>query len=97
MLHLCTGFHCFLQLGDAYHSLLELPCDLQPVNDRTLDEQLVLLHDVISRAFKQSGFTTYGEVEGDGGCAGGMGEESGDSGCNGGVCGGGDDMGDAEE
>lgn len=91
---------CPLQLGDAYHSLLELPCDLQPVNDRTLDEQLLLLHGVISRAFRQSGFSGYGGLEAEGGCGGDFGEESGDSGCNGGVCGdggGSDDMGDAEE
>lgn len=87
-----------LQLGDAYHSLLNLPCDLNPSNDRSLDDQLQLLHGVISRAFRQSGFAAYGDIECDaagyGGCfdvAEGEGEDSGVSGCAGGVCGGGDD------
>lgn len=42
-----------LQLGSTYPSLLELPCDLNPTNDRTLDEQVKLLHTIIRNTFKQ--------------------------------------------
>eukprot|EP00775_Hariotina_reticulata_P012142 gene12142-12280_t len=41
------------KLGSTYPSLLELPCDLSPTNDRTLDEQVQLLHSIISNTFKQ--------------------------------------------
>lgn len=92
--HPRTHVHVHLndQLGEAYHSLLDLPCDLNPSNDRTLDEQLQLLHEVISRAFRQSGLAGSYEDEDDahmqegGGAWGvGVGEDSGDSGCGGGV------------
>jgi hypothetical protein len=88
------------QLGDAYHSLLDLPCDLNPSSDRTLDEQLQLLHGVISRALRQYGLTSYDDCQGDGGDSGcfggaggggGAGESSDVSGCHGGVCGAVDD------
>jgi len=90
---LCVLCGLALQLGDAYHSLLDLPCDLSPSNGRSLDEQLQLLHGVISRAFRQSGLSAYDNDMGDeemGGCFGvAAGEDSGVSGCNGGVCAGG--------
>jgi hypothetical protein len=85
------------QLGGAYHSLLGLPCDLSPSNDRTLDEQLQLLHGVISRALRQYGLTSYDACQGDGGDSGcfggggGDGEGSDVSGCHGCVCGAVDD------
>lgn len=94
---LSTCLHCLLQLGDAYHSLLELPCDLNPSNDRSLDDQLQLLHGVISRTFRQSGLAAGCEADGEGeggysdggcfaGCEGGEGSDA--SGCARGVCGG---------
>lgn len=96
-----------LQLGDAYHSLLELPYDLNPSNDMSLDDQLQLLHGVISRTFRQSGLAAGcgADCEGeggysDGGCFAGYegeGEGSDASGCAGGVCAGGDWHDDVEE
>lgn len=61
----CVLCGVVLQLGDAYHSLLDLPCDLSPSNGRSLDEQLQLLHGVISRAFRQSGLSAYDSDMGD--------------------------------
>jgi hypothetical protein len=80
----CTAL---LQLGDAYHSLLDLPCDLCPSNGRSLDEQLQLLHGVISRAFRARCPCAYDDWD-VGGAMGGGGD-SGVSGC--GCCGAGDD------
>jgi hypothetical protein len=91
-----------MQLGEAYHSLLDLPADLTPRSDRSLDGQLQMLHGVISRAFRQHGFCASDDDQidaaGYAGCfvEGGR-EDSGVSECNGGVCGGDEDMDDAEE
>lgn len=77
-----------LQLGDGYNSLLDLPCDLSPGNGRSLDEQLHVLHGVISRTFRQSGLTSS---TGDAAECGSFGmdveEDSGISGCDGGAAG----------
>lgn len=65
-----------MQLGDIYRPVLELPCDLNPCSGRSLDEQVLLLHDIITMTFRQYCGT---DEEVDMGCADGH-ENSGCSG-----------------
>lgn len=66
----------YMQLGDAYRSLLELPANLHPSNGRTLDDQIGLLHGIMSRTFRQYCCTEDEQMvdgDDDSGCGGGPG------------------------
>lgn len=73
-----------MQLGDAYHSLLELPADLHPTNGRSLDDQIALLHGILVRTFRQFCCTDEDiEVDDDDSGFGGVGGDKDDV-CDGG-------------